>query len=348
MEYDEDIQLELTRERTKELLERCVNGHWVSQDAPLVAAWLKQHQFVFDRLPELEQRTKFYSPYVTDKEPKLIINCDTSYTSAEDLKWLINSRILLAIGEKDYSTAKSYLYSALNLANSFQQESTVMNQLYASSLYRSMRIAFNEIVLHPKCTESDLELLDFYFDKKYKECDFNQMFHLHNRFYFLNSVCAMAEYGPDAFQGGPAVNIQPVSERNTVYYDQMLKYGNQMIDEYLTSLLPNPEKRFDYIAFEKKYFSAPAKQGTWDKVTGFLSKQARTKQTQDKLVQLVQTDMYVRNITIYNNEFYYGFYKILIALRRYHNQHGKYPLKLSELPPDIIAIIPTERSSIIK
>jgi len=159
------------------------------------------------------------------------------------------------------------------------------------------------------------------------------------RLYPLDIICRAAEYGLDGNESKP----QTLSMRQQFDYDQMLQVMNSAYDRLLTiaRIKNTAERNAALEVFEKELHEiSKATESKTRQVLAVLTKKGRSQLFTDKLQAMMMPAIEAAMQVEQKDQFRREFWQLALALRKYHQQHQKYPEQLQQLVRNLLPRFP--------
>lgn len=313
---------------------------WKSEQAPVIANWLKANERSLNLMVEASARERFYVPAVCDTEPAMFMQAKYPYLNAiRDMATALKVRALLRLGSGDFDGFRKDTLAVLRFARLASQSPVLVGKLVAIGCE-----ALGNSIINVSAAGGNLTAEQC--DRLFADLgelppagpDVGDCFEFSERFMMLDVMVNFAVYGP--VQGariikGDRANIKPMEtpgkdwdaalRKCNGWFDRLAAVGKEPTHALRMKASAQIEK--DAEELHKKtsgMFSAfaPIEDNL---ISILIPTSGRAFQTQTRIAM-------DRELT-----------QIALAMRAYQARNGKYPASLAELSPKYLKTIPTDR-----
>lgn len=349
---EEERKLKSLGERREEIRTRvhhefnhCSEQPWKAAEHPRVAEWLKQQAPAFAHLEKLREYPKCYLPTIAGARDRSLMNVEHPLQNPiRKLVFELNIRAMYSLGNGNPEAAIDDFERMLLFRSYLQSnQNGLVSNLTAISMSSSMHLLFNLILMTESLTATQLTRIESLVNKyDLLRETMIEATDQRERLFAIDIICRAAEFGLDGSEEKPL----PLGKRQQFDYDLMLNQLNEGYDKLLTlARIENREDRLQAIKLfnDELYAVKKASESKVHEALAALSKAGRSKLFADRLQAVLMPAMDAAMDVEQKDQMRRELWQVAIALRKYREQHGKYPAELQQLTPQFLAKIPADR-----
>lgn len=329
-------------ETGKKLLERedLILGErpWTEAECPLAADWVRRSTPLLDALQrELEQRPKFYAPWVDESGKQFLLN--VALDSVQSLRKCAISfsyRSRYYMYHDNRAAALRDIQSIFELSRCSPQQPLLIEALVAYAIQGIAVNALGEWLRQPNLSDDDLKQVAAFLEKAPPLPTIAASL-AGERVYAIGSIVSIVAREERSLEGGK----DNYWETSLVCWDEVLREMNRMydtlegiaklgnstnIDQALTQAFP---ARPDLVKLQKER--------PW-----YLLPSQRTEVVKHAFAGLFQPAVNAARNAFLKGQVRYELARVYVALERFRRANNAYPATLAELVPAYLPAVPVD------
>jgi hypothetical protein len=309
------------------------DGPWLSKDHPETAEWLKGHKDTIEKLLQAAKKDKCsFFPICTD--PVGYVKYTERLPKVRDSESLIISAANNDLAEGRIDAALEKYLCVFRMANHMYQQPAMLFHMVGYAVEYLAFVQLNRFVIQGRPSPEQLLLIsDSIIDVENNWSAFWPRILDFEKLFAKNGMCSINyEVNPKGkirYSRNPISVFNPDNRKNSKtvpYWKKILRKAGAIPSWFY--LPSSPEKISEMIdaAFEKHYEMAKP-DFNWDKISSEIqtSRKANYRAIIEMLINLTGPaykpihDRYLRNLTLRRGA------RLLVAIKRYHIEHGTWP-----------------------
>jgi hypothetical protein len=331
------------------VIDQAIAHAWTSQQLPPMAEWIDANQKPLDMIVEASRRPRYYWPtaeLLDDKQDMLLTSALPIISTIRDGARGLKIRALRNIGDGRLPKAWQDILALYRLSDLISQYSTLVEQLVAMAIRSIATQATQQLLDSPSMTKElahqirdDLAALPPIsttadsINRVERLCTLDAVIQIKTRGFNTISGLATGETESSPIDLA-AINWNTVLEKINTTYDDLVAAMQQPDAAQRAEALSGVEQQLND---EQAQAHSP---GAF--AAALFSRSARSELVGKIVVGMVFPSMRAANSADDRTRSSFALTELAAALAEYRAEHGKYPVKLDDLTPGILAMLPND------
>ncbi|MCG8586208.1 MAG: hypothetical protein MI757_15990 [Pirellulales bacterium] len=342
--------------------EAAMKSPWKRGDFPPLDDWLRANERTISLFLEASKRPRYYSPGVSDGgAPEVLSVLMPLLSENREVARMLALRAmqLTAAGKTD--EAWQHVLAIWRLARLYTQGQSLVDGLVAFAVEGIAARSTAKFLHYAKLSDAQLKRMRSDLDKLPERVKIVDKIDTSERFFYLDAVQTIEREGPDAisglteFSGGGSDSpsfekaFKRIMLRTAIDWDLVMRRGNRWFDQMVAvGRMPTGKKSDEaHKAFERDIVRAKvnvtdAKRYAADLLSGKSPRRIASERFSDVMTALLLPAVTSVFQVERRTEMERQMTDTAIALKLFHNKHGKYPARVTELVPDYIEAVPKD------
>jgi type II secretory pathway pseudopilin PulG len=321
---------------------------WTSQQLPPIAEWVEANQKPLDMIVEASRRPRYYWPgaeLLDDKQDMLVTSVLPNISTMRNGARGLELRALRSIDEGHLPEAWQDILALYRLSDLMTHYSTLVEQLVAMAIRSIANHAAQELLSSPGMTKDLAHQIRDDLAALRPVATTADSINRVERLMTLDAVVQIKTKGFNTISGLTGEDTASPVDLASIDWNTVLEKINATYDDLFAAMQqPDSEQRARALKdFEQQLNAEQAEArspGTW--AAALISRSARSALVGKIVVGMLLPAMQAANTAEERTRATFALTTLAAALAEYRAEHGKYPVKLDDLTPSILATVPSD------